>query len=214
MTLEELVSEVRKSLEGSISSSDSRFNSRYLRWLVPQLTSKVIVDSYTGTRTKKATKLIDPDSYYIFPNGVTKVAADQSTDNQYTVFELGASPVVFDDSTNGLILQNRNATGTFVQAKSLGHLQMLQAKGYRDGSTLYYLALGTQVRIYGSKAIKTIFPALIPNNVLDITGFDSDNDRFPFPERLMGDLSMEVKQRLLIQKQVPSSVIDDESPNT
>lgn len=220
MLLAELASEVRKSLEGSISSSDSRFSPEYLEWLVPQLTSKVIAEAYTGTRTKKATRMIDPACYMHLE--VTKLTADQDSDNHFTYFRVGSAPVVFDESTNGLILQNRNATGTFKQVKSLGQITMLQNKGMLDSSTLYYLAWGTGFRIYGSKAIKTVFPSIVPQNALEVTAnlastgaaFNPDSDPYPFPETLMGDLTNEVKARLLLQKQMPASVLDDENPMT
>jgi hypothetical protein len=217
MILAELTSEVRKILEGSISSSDSRFNSRYLDWIIPQLTSQVIVESYTGTRTKKATKLIDPDCWMHLE--VTKVRSDQSTDNQFTIFNIGSSPVVFDNSTNGLIIQNRNATGTFIQVRTRQELQMAYAKGFRDGSTLLCLATGSTIEVYGSKAITKLYLDIIPENPLDVTAnlfstgapFDPDTDAYPFPASLMNDLAQKVKERMLIQKQIPADTIDNET---
>jgi hypothetical protein len=211
-TLAQIASDIKKSMEGSISGSDSRFTNSYIEYLVPQLRSECIVESFNGSRTRAGNKFLDPSLYQAVT--LTKDPDLQNTSANFLYFEIGSSPVILDNRTNGLYLGNLDATSSFTQVRTLGELNILQNKGYRQGlGEYYYMAYGTGVRLYGNKALRTIYCEIIAENPASVTGFNSDTDEYPIAEDMMSLLIEKAKARLLLQVQRPADIIDNESVN-
>jgi hypothetical protein len=211
-TLAQIGSDIKKSLEGSISGADSRFTTQYIEWLVPQLRAECIVESFNGSRTRGGNKFLDPSLYQAVT--LTKDPALQNTSANFLYFEIGSSPIILDNRTNGLYLGNLDATSSFTQVRTLSELNILQYKGYRSGlSEYYYMAYGSGVRVFGNRALKTIYCEIIAENPLNVTGFNADTDEYPIAEDMMSLLIEKAKIRLMSQVARPADVIANDSPN-
>lgn len=213
MILEQIGSAVRKAMEGSISGSDSRFSTNYIETsIVPEVRAECIIDSFNGSRTKGGNKLLDRGFWQAIT--LTKSSSLQNTDANFIYFEIGTTPIYLDDRNIGLYIGNLDSTSNMTQARSLAHLNVLQAKGYRDNGEYYTLPYGTGIRVYGNKALKRIYAEVIAQNPAAVAGFNADTNDYPLPASLMDYFIERCKTRLLLEIQRPASVLDTDNPNT
>ena len=219
MKLDEIISDLKGSVEGAVNSVDSRFENRYMAYLVPQFCSSVISDVYNGTRSPEGTRLTRPNK--LLPGiltmnvELTKDRSIQESTWDYVLFEI-AAPIELDLYANGFtFLGTENSTNSFTQVRSHEHLVILKNKGYRDGKTMYYLFdWPNQLKVYGNTALKKCFARYIPANPVDVPNFDPDNDQYPFPESWMPMLRDKFRSFLLLAEQTVPDIIRNENPMT
>lgn len=193
-----------------VSSVDSKIEPAYVEALMPEFRAQTIIDMYNGTRFMAANRLLA--SQWFQNIEINKLTADQEETADYAVFRLGSHPIMLDEDTNGLtFVGNKNSTRSFKQARSHEHLVQIRNKGYLDGREMWYLMDGSNLLIYGNKAIKKIFVKLIAADPVAVSGFNPDTDNYPVPETMIPYMREIAVAKLLgrLEQTVPDVVGDE-----
>ncbi len=192
-----------KTVDGATNGLGSKYEMSFVKYLIPELRAQAIVLDYNGSRTRAASKKLTGDCAQGFT--IPIVASAQVAGVEYLLATC-PRPVRVKDGVTGIIyagsslvpqnfsqLYNRNEVGIYRERNMLG----------ANSRSIAYFHNGTQLEIYGNKALTSVDMIEICADPTEVSGFNQDTDTYPISMDLiplMAELFVQNVGRYTMQK--------------
>lgn len=200
-----------RSVSATQDTFDGRLDLPYVEALVPGLYARALQINYNGDRTNAANKRIPGESIMYMDIDIDATIQDSAKD--FLRFDCPA-PVSINQKVSGIVyLGAKNTTTNFCELTNRGDAATMITRGYFQGDEIGWCYEGDFVLVWGNKMLKQISLGFVPQNPLDVTGFNPISDRYPISENLITGLMTRLfLQDMGVAIQQPVDVTSNQNP--
>ena len=212
MTIFEVVDECLRAVNGAVSGLGSKWDAEYIDFLLPQVRSEAISESYNGSRMRAANKTISGD--WVQNLDITIPLNNQIAQAKYLRVEV-PDVVRINNHTNGAIfVGDPNDAFNFTQAFTKAEVSDLLARGFGQGGEIIFLINGKYWELYGNKSLKSFTVSGIFQQPLDVAGFNPYTDKYPIDVQTMSIIKDLFIMKAKAEMAVVGDLISDDAQTT
>lgn len=211
MKIEEIIDQIIRSVDGLITTDDSRISERAVMAKIPTWKQKGLLMIFNGTRTSKANKNINSQNY--FQARYSYNPTIQIAGANFRLFEI-EPPVQLDERNNGCIFVGDELTGKqFTQLKYPSTISVANDGGYISQDEVYYNITGTQLKDWGNTQLADIFMDYIPVDVMNISTFNPVTMEYPVSQDVLDLIFALAFAELAPQSAKQPDLLNNSAPN-
>lgn len=213
MIIREIADVLIRSVSGGTNPQDNKFDMPYVEAITPNIWGKAIRLDYNGDARNSGSRRL---SYSWSMNyQPTYTESLQVSGADYLLFDC-PRPMMVNRFVDGLIyVGERLKTASWTKFTSREDVANAYARNFfASGTEIGYLYNGTYLEVYGNKNIRNIDVRIIPNNPMDVPGFDPDTDDYPVDDALINLMVGLFKEEQNVNINRPADPIFDTAETT
>lgn len=183
MIVMKLVDEMIAAVNGAVVTLGTKWGGQYVLELMPQIKAEAQSIAYNGGYyanglKRAANKSIHPD--WLLTTSITIQGNVQINGAEFLIAQLPGGFIRINEKRHGIIYcGSANISADFHIQQTVTEIEDLKNRGFLKGKEICVVPVGSYLRFYGNKALKSLEVQIVPSDPLQFPGFNPLTDDYP-----------------------------------